>query len=409
MIGKKNSVLCAAIVSTFFGVTAQASVDEITKALTEGKAYGDLRLRYETVAQDNALSDASGLTLRTRLGYKTGAISGFSSTIEFEDSRTIAGVDEYELPGPARDADYLVNNKSVIADPETTELDQAFLQYSSETFSAKVGSQVITLDNHRYVGHVGWRQDRQTFDAATLSFRPEGKVSIDFAYITERNRIFGTESDIKAKDKIFNASYKTPFGKATLYGYFLSQDNDVKLDIDTRGVRFVGKQALEELDLLYTLEYASQDRKNAAGKQDTDYKLLELGASVSGITTKLGYESLGSDEGTYGFSTPLATGHKFNGWSDQFLGTPSVGLDDLYVSVSGKLAGGKWVLAYHDFSANQSSGSVDDLGSEIDILYAKSFAKNYSAGLKYAAYSAGDQAAGKVDTDKMWVWLGAKF
>jgi Alginate export len=409
MIGKKNSVLCAAIVSTFFGVTAQASVDEITKALTEGKAYGDLRLRYETVAQDNALSDASGLTLRTRLGYKTGAISGFSSTIEFEDSRTIAGVDEYELPGPARDADYLVNNKSVIADPETTELDQAFLQYSSETFSAKVGSQVITLDNHRYVGHVGWRQDRQTFDAATLSFRPESKVSIDFAYITERNRIFGTESDIKSKDKIFNASYKTPFGKATLYGYFLSQDNDVKLDIDTRGVRFVGKQALEELDLLYTLEYASQDRKNAAGKQDTDYKLLELGASVSGITTKLGYESLGSDEGTYGFSTPLATGHKFNGWSDQFLGTPSVGLDDLYVSVSGKLAGGKWVLAYHDFSANQSSGSVDDLGSEIDILYAKSFAKNYSAGLKYAAYSAGDQAAGKVDTDKMWVWLGAKF
>ena len=409
MIGKKNSVLCAAIASTLFGVPAQASVDEITKALTEGKAYGDLRLRYETVAQDNALSDASGLTLRTRLGYKTGAISGFSSTIEFEDSRTIAGVDEYELPGPARDADYLVNNKSVIADPETTELDQAFLQYSSETFSAKVGSQVITLDNHRYVGHVGWRQDRQTFDAATLSFRPEGKVSLDFAYITERNRIFGAESDIKAKDKIFNASYKTPFGKATLYGYFLSQDNDVKLDIDTRGVRFVGKQALEELDLLYTLEYASQDRKNAAGKQDTDYKLLELGASVSGITTKLGYESLGSDEGTYGFSTPLATGHKFNGWSDQFLGTPSVGLDDLYVSVSGKLLGGKWVLAYHDFSANQGSATVDDLGSEIDILYAKKFAKNYSAGLKYAAYSAGDQAAGKVDTDKMWVWLGAKF
>jgi len=409
MTGKKNSVLCAAIASAFFGVTAQASVDDVTRALTEGKAYGDLRLRYETVAQDNALSDASGLTLRTRLGYKTGAINGFSSTIEFEDSRTIAGVDEYELPGPARDADYLVNNKSVIADPETTELDQAFLQYSSETFSAKVGSQVITLDNHRYVGHVGWRQDRQTFNAATLSFRPEDKVSIDFAYITERNRIFGTESDIKANDKIFNASYNTAFGKATLYGYFLSQDNDVKLDIDTRGVRFVGKQALEELDLLYTLEYASQDRKNVAGKQDTDYKLLELGASVSGITTKVGYESLGSDEGTYGFSTPLATGHKFNGWSDQFLGTPSVGLDDLYVSVSGKLLGGKWVLAYHDFSANQGSATVDDLGSEIDILYAKKFAKNYSAGLKYAVYSAGDQAAGKVDTDKMWVWLGAKF
>ena len=409
MTGKSNGLLGAAIACALFGSTVHASMDDLTEALTSGKAYGDLRLRYETVDQDNALSDASGLTLRTRLGYKTGEISGFSSTIEFEDSRTIAGVDEYELPGPARDADYLVNNKSVIADPETTELDQAFLQYSSDTFGAKFGSQVITLDNHRYVGHVGWRQDRQTFDAATLSFTPDDKVKIDFAYITERNRIFAAEADIKAKDKLFNASYKTPFGKATVYGYFLSQDNGTKLDIDTRGARFSGKQALEDLDLLYTLEYASQDRKNASGKQDTDYKLLELGAKVSGVTAKLGYESLGSDGGSYGFSTPLATGHKFNGWSDQFLGTPGVGLDDVYVSVSGKLAGGKWLLAYHDFSANQGSAAVDDLGSEVDVLYAKKFGKNYSAGVKYAAYSAGDQAAGKVDTDKMWVWVGAKF
>jgi len=36
-------------------------------------------------------------------------------------------------------------------------------------------------------------------------------------------------------------------------------------------------------------------------------------------------------------------------------------------------------------------------------------AKTYSAGIKYAAYSAGDVGAGKVDTDKLWVWLGLKF
>jgi hypothetical protein len=34
--------------------------------------------------------------------------------------------------------------------------------------SGKIGRQVITMDNHRFVGHVGWRQDRQTFDALTL-------------------------------------------------------------------------------------------------------------------------------------------------------------------------------------------------------------------------------------------------
>ena len=33
----------------------------------------------------------------------------------------------------------------------------------------------------------------------------------------------------------------------------------------------------------------------------------------------------------------------------------------------------------------------------------------YKADIKYAAYSAGDAAAGKVDTDKVWLWVSAKF
>ena len=73
---------------------------------------------------------------------------------------------------------------------------------------------------------------------------------------------------------------------------------------------------------------------------------------------------MASDDGMYGFSTPLATLHKFNGWSDQFLTTPKEGLVDLYASISGKAFGGGWTVALHDFSADESSESVDDLGSE---------------------------------------------
>ena len=124
---------------------------------------------------------------------------------------------------------------------------------------------------------------------------------------------------------------------------------------------------------------------------------------------KVGYELLGSDDGNYGFSTPLATLHKFNGWSDQFLNTPKEGLTDLYASVGGKVAGGKWAVIYHKFDADEASATVDDLGSEINAVYSKSFTKNYTAGIKLAAYSAGDTTAGKVDTDKIWVWLNAKF
>ena len=65
-----------------------------------------------------------------------------------------------------------------------------------------------------------------------------------------------------------------------------------------------------------------------------------------------------------------------------------------------------WLSAYHEFDADEGSA---DYGDELDISFAKSFGKHYSAGVKYAAYSAGDASTGKVDTDKVWLWLGAKF
>ena len=79
------------------------------------------------------------------------------------------------------------------------------------------------------------------------------------------------------------------------------------------------------------------------------------------------------------------------------------------VTVKGGLAGGKWAVVYHDYSADEPGPGVDDLGDEWGVAYNRSFAGNYSAGVKYAMYSAGDTAAGKVDTNKLWLTLGASF
>ena len=64
---------------------------------------------------------------------------------------------------------------------------------------------------------------------------------------------------------------------------------------------------------------------------------------------------------------------------------------------------------YHDFTADESSATVDDLGDEIDAVFTLPIDKNYTIGVKYAVYSAGDTGAGKVDTDKVWLWANAKF
>ncbi|WP_189402662.1 alginate export family protein [Arenicella chitinivorans] len=365
-----------------------------------GKFFGDFRLRYETVDQDNALRDADALTLRSRLGYKSPTWSGFSAQVEVEDSTSL--IDDFSVPP----AGVKTGQYSVIADPEVTEIDQAFVQYSNNIVTTKLGRQVFTLDGHRFIGHVGWRQDRQTFDGVVVSVRPSESWTTTAAYINKRNRIFAEEADIDSDDIILNVAYQTKVGKLVGYGYLLEQDENPSSELDTLGVSFTGTTLVADSKILYDVEYATQDK---AGAFDTDYVKLEGGVVNAGLTAKLGVEILGSDDGQAGFSTPLATLHKFNGWSDQFLATPNAGLEDIYFKLAGSLAGGKWLAAYHDFSSDVAQAGVSDLGDEINLQYTRGINKYFSAGIKYSTYSAGDTVFGKVDTDKLWVWAGAKF
>ena len=400
---KPNKIALCLSITLAASYPSQVFADSITDAFVNGKTNVNLNLRYENVNQDNALKDADAFTLRTRLTYTTGNVSGFSSVVEFEDSRTVLGFDDYNNT-LGINTDY-----SVIADPNTTELDQLLVKYKHELFDVKVGRQVVTMNNHRFVGHVGWRQDRQTFDGVTATYRPIKNLNIQYGYLSKRNRIFAETKDIDSKDHLFNAVYKASFGTVTAYGYLLEVDNHTENGLDTVGLRFNGSSKMGEQSLSYAFEYAQQDFDSATTSYSTDYLAAELSAGFSGVKVKVGYELLGSDEGMNGFSTPLATLHKFNGWSDQFLGTPKEGLADVYAGLAGKVAGGKWAVVYHKFSADKASEAVDDLGSEIDAVYTKSFTANYSAGIKLASYKAGDSASGKVDTDKVWLWVSAKF
>jgi hypothetical protein len=183
-------------------------------------------------------------------------------------------------------------------------------------------------------------------------------------------------------------------------------DNNTDNSLDTYGMSFNGKRKVNDLSLLYAAEFATQDNND---QFDTDYVFVEAGVSVSGVTTKLAYEVLGSDGGQKGFATPLATLHKFNGWADTFLATPDAGLEDINLSLSGSLGGGKWLLSYHDFSADTALNGADDLGDELNLQYTRKFNKTFSGGVKLANYSAGDAVFQKVDTDKFWLWAGAKF
>lgn len=391
----------SAISLTSFSSVSSAN-EGVFDALTNGKPSLDFDLRYEDVSQENSAKDAQAFTLRTRLGYQSGSYEGFSFKIEVEDNRIVLGQGDYTV-GPAA---YNPGIYSVIADPEFTELDQAYLQYKKDDVTVKVGRQVITLDGHRFVGHVGWRHDRQTFDAATVIYAPNEKFKGQYSHITKRNRIFGEYADVDAKDHLMNLAYKTEYGTLVGYSYLLEVDSNVGNALDTYGVSFKGAKKIDETKIIYGFEFASQSSETAGVEYDADYLFAEIGATFSGVNAKIGYEVLGSDNGMYGFSTPLATLHKFNGWADQFLGTPAQGLQDTILTVAGPGLGGKWVVAYHNYSADEATATVDDLGSEINLQYTTKVFSKFNLGLKYADYS-GD--SGRVDAEKIWIWMGTKF
>ena len=97
--------------------------------MNAGKFYSDFRIRYESVAQDNVKRcvriDATFSPWFTR-------VDGFSATFEVEDSRIIYGQDDFAVPP----AGFNTGEYSVIADPETTEVDQMFVKYDSDNWSA---------------------------------------------------------------------------------------------------------------------------------------------------------------------------------------------------------------------------------------------------------------------------------
>ena len=95
------------------------------------------------------------------------------------------------FPGPGGAS---LNGKTtypIVNDPEVTELNRLQLTWTpSAAFSTVIGRQRVILDDQRFVGNVGWRQDEQTFDAARVDLA-HGRFKATYVYISKVNRIFG--------------------------------------------------------------------------------------------------------------------------------------------------------------------------------------------------------------------------
>ena len=382
------------------------SSDDLATAITSGDASLNLRYRYEYVDQDNFSEDAHASTLRMRLNYKTGEWRGWSGFLEFDHVFEVL-LNDYNSGSGTSSGDR--NQYPVVADPDGSDLNQVYLQYAPNAdWQTRIGRQRILLDDQRYVGGVGWRQNEQTYDGLSVQYKGFQNTTLFYSYVANVNRIFG--SDVPAGDHeqsthLLNARVGLSKDWTVVgYAYLIDNDDAPAFSTDTFGVRLNGNVALGEGKLAVIADLATQsDADNNPADYDATYFRVQGDWTLSDLTVGIGFESLGSDNGQ-GFRTPLATLHAFNGWADKFLGTPGAGLEDLYLKVGYRYKPWSFALVYHDFSAESGGG---DFGTEIDLSAGRALGERYKLLLKLAAFDSDDP--GYDDTTKAWLMLTAAF
>ena len=395
------------MVSSAATAVAQESTD-FGAAVTSGKAAVNLRYRYEQVDEDSIAETANASTARLRLNYRTGQWRNWSAFAEFDHLFHIVLTDFNSGAGTSPNK----TQYPVVADPKGPDLNQLYLDYAATPdWKVRVGRQRILLDNQRFVGGVGWRQNEQTYDGVSVTTTALRNTHVFYSYINTVRRIFGervpagrNETDthlLNAKVELNDNWSLTP------YLYYIDNDDVPEFSTSTIGARIEGGFETDAGKIALVGEFATQaDAGNAPVNYDAQYAHIDAGWTMSnGLTLGLGFESLGggSNPGE-AFRTPLATLHAFQGWADKFLTTPAGGIDDIYAT--GKYGFGKWNLTavYHDFSAETGSG---DYGTELDVSIGRSFMKNYGVLFKAAFFNSDSVAF--TDTNKFWIMLTASY
>jgi Alginate export len=368
----------------------------------------DLRLRLETV--DQPTTDADAVTARMRTGIELVHKDGLSFLVEGE--ATLGIVNDYNSTTNGK------VTRSVIADPQNTELNRLQIQYASKgKGKIVIGRQRINIDDQRFVGSVGWRQNEQTFDAVSVSLEAFKPLTFDATYAISQRTIFGVDAGPREHydgDFVFlGAAAKVGPVNVKAFSYLIDYDPAQPVSLtstQTYGARATTKLKLSKAFVVdLAASYAKQsDYQANPGNFSVDYIAAEASTTLAGFGLTAGYEKLGANGAGARFQTPFATLHKFNGFADLFLSTPVNGLQDYYITLGRKfpkvkaLPGLNAAVTYHKFDSDKLNLKY---GDEIDATLGFKISK-FSIGMKYANYNS--KGFG-VDTKKFWFDFGYAF
>jgi hypothetical protein len=444
------------------------------ESIKDGKHLTNFRLRYEFIDQDSyqgttaaALKqkNAEAFTLRSLVGWQTAPYKNFSFGVqitdvhEFNDNFNDRRGNAPEHNNNTGAASLNKRQYPNIVDPGFTDINQAFVDWTGiKNTRVRLGRQQVILDNSRYVGDIGFRQNMQVFDGVSVLNKSLPDTEIFAAHFDQVRQI--TTELRQGNLDIVNAKYRISPSEALVgYGYFIDADNlgqnggnpagissaaqggnglggsddmpasatninptQTDASSKTFGARLDGVRKIDDnWKVLYTAEYAKQDDYRGGNALiDAHYYKVGGGAMYDVWSVRIDQEKLSSNDGKYAFQTPMGTNHLFQGWADHFLTTPRQGIVDTYVTFAGSIDKFKLYAEYHVFKSDEKFQSLghtaanpnlgDKYGTEFDASVTYPFSDKFNGKLEYAKYNESDvygttlqNAARKGDKEMVWV------
>lgn len=356
-----------------------------------------LRTRWETAKF--AEEKAHALTVKARVNIEERLTDQFAAIIQVDHVATL---------NDAKHSDgVLQTSKPTIADPQGTEINQANLEYEWNETHFTFGRQHIAYSDERLIGGVEFRQNDQTYDALQIEHLILSGSKVSVAYIHNVNRIFGDSADKNLdKDDIRFNTLNGVRPKALLgdhhidgwllhshlkewdyfeldaYGYSVHNYHVRSFSNRTLGIEGRYKRKIGKVKIASAAELAYQ-KQPSQNSEWIGYRKLSASIEMYGLSLGGRHELLTENKGN-AFITPLATLHRFQGWADQFLVTPNIGLEDNSVNI--KWRARPWTIdaRYHWFSSD--TGNFE-FGEELNVDLIFQPKRKHQVKLRYADFN----------------------
>ena len=308
--------------------------------------------------------------------------------------------------------------------------------------NAKIGRQMIVLDEDRIFGSLDWHPAGRAHDAININWKASEKLSLRSFFAFNQNYLEGniTSGNVNNPKGQFFAPGGQPYqhleavhahydfaptqGLSVLIAN-LGQRNDLVDDNDynmqTIGFHYRGKSNA----LRYGAEAYLQTGKNAAGKDKeafllaglVGYQFTPTFSATLGVDYLSGNDTNSSSDKDKAFNPFSGTNHKFYGFMDHFYVSysPSVGLLNPYLNLNLKTSdkGSLSATGHYFRSAGKILGSEDNktrhLGVEGDLVYTHKIQQYVSLQAGYSLFIPSDsykslRSLRNVRKQQDWLW-----